>query len=165
MTDTTTEAGTERVSASKLIAVPAEKIYAVVSHPAGHVQIDGSGMLIASDDAKPLTEVGETFLIHMDRRPLGDIPDMAEYDVMNTVTKIVPGQAIEWGVGAVGRTPIGHVYGYTLVPVSDTETQVTTYCDWSAISEKWKQRISWPVVPVSMLAESLDKLERVVTSA
>ena len=34
--------------------------------------------LRAAPDAPPVSAVGDTFAMHMDRRPLGDIPDMAE---------------------------------------------------------------------------------------
>ena len=58
---------TERVSATRRIAAPAHELFLLVSSPEGHVQIDGSGMLVAAPDAKPLTAVGEHFDMDMDR--------------------------------------------------------------------------------------------------
>ena len=81
----------DRVSATRRIAAPASKLFEIVSSPAGHVQIDGSGMLEAAPDAKPLTAVGDTFDMDMDRTPLGDIPNLTKYKVRNTVTQFVPG--------------------------------------------------------------------------
>jgi hypothetical protein len=72
---------------------------------AGHVEIDGSGMLQAAPDARPLTAVGQTFDIDMDRRLLGDIPTMAEYKVRCTVTRLIRDRLIEWTVRAVGSLP------------------------------------------------------------
>ena len=154
---------TDRVSATRRIAAPASAIFEIVSSPTGHVRIDGSGMLEASPDARPLTAVGETFDMDMDREPLGDIPDMGKYKVRNTVTQIVPDRLFEWSIGAVDRPPVGHVYGWQLEPVSDTETEVTNYCDWSNISEAARSRRAWPVVPVHMLEKSVANLERVAT--
>jgi hypothetical protein len=159
------DADPTRISVSKTIAAPADKIFAIIAHPQGHVDIDGSGMLITATDVEPLTAVGDTFQIHMDRRPLGDIPDMGEYDVQNTVTQFSPDQHLEWTVGQVDRPSVGHVYGYLLSPVGADQTEVTSYCDWSALPEKWRARISWPVVPASALAQSLDNLERIATSS
>ena len=64
----------ERVSASRRIPAPASKLFQIVSSPSGQVAIDGSGMLEAAPDDSPLTKVGETFDMDMDRAPLGDIP-------------------------------------------------------------------------------------------
>ena len=87
----------------------------------------------------------------MDREPLGDIPGMGKYQVRNTVTQIVPDRLVEWTVGGVDRPPVGHVYGWQLDPVSDTETEVTNYCDWTGISDAMRARREWPIVPVHML--------------
>ncbi|HWD24350.1 MAG TPA: hypothetical protein VG368_02700, partial [Acidimicrobiales bacterium] len=88
----------DRVSATRRIAAPASKLFAIVSHPTGHVEIDGSGMLEAASDARPITAVGETFDMDMDREPLGDIPGMGKYKVRNTVTQIIPDRLFEWGI-------------------------------------------------------------------
>jgi len=156
---------TDRVSVTRRIAAPAHTIFQIVSRPAGHVEIDGSEMLEAAPDDRPLTSVGETFDMDMDRAPLGDIPEMGKYQVRNTVTQIVPDRLFEWGVGAADRPMFGHVYGWQIEPVSDTECDVTNYCDWTNISEEMRSRRAWPIVPVEMLEKSVEKLERVATRA
>ena len=156
---------TERVSATRRIAAPAAAIYAIVSDPNGHVAIDGSGMLDAAPDARPLTEVGETFVIDMDRTPLGDIPGLVKYTVQNTVTAIEPDRLFEWTIGGIDQPPLGHVYGWKLEPVSETETDVTNYCDWTNISADLRARREWPIVPVSMLEKSVEKLGHLATSS
>ncbi|MGD9798492.1 MAG: polyketide cyclase [Acidimicrobiia bacterium] len=151
------------MSATRRIAAPASTLFAIVSDPAGHVRIDGSGMLEAAPDARPITAVGETFDMDMDREPLGDIPTMGKYKVRNTVTQLVPDRLFEWGVGGFNRPPLGHLYGWQLEPVSDTETDVTNYCDWTNIPESMRTRITWPIVPVHMLERSVEKLEQLAT--
>jgi hypothetical protein len=152
-----------RVSATRRIAATASALYAIVSTPSGHVRIDGSGMLHTTPDAGPLTAVGQTFDMRMDRTPLHDIPGLVEYVVRNTVTQIVPNRLVEWTVGLGDAPPFMHVYGWQLEPVSDTETNVTNYCDWTNISEELRATSQWPVVPVEMLEESIAKLARLVT--
>ncbi len=155
----------ERVSVTRRLAAPAAEIFAIVADPAGHVRIDGSGMLEVAPDARPLTEVGETFDMHMDRTPLNDIPGLVKYSVRNTVTQVEPDRLIEWTIGPLDQPPFGHVYGWQLDPVSDSETDVTNYCDWSNIIDSLRASgRTWPIVPVEMLEESLDKLERVVVT-
>ena len=153
----------DRMSATRRIAAPASKLFQIVSSPAGHVQIDGSGMLEAAPGAKPLTEVGDTFDMDMDRTPLNDIPGLVKYKVRNTVTQFVPDRLIEWTVGSADRPPLGHVYGWQIEPVSDTESEVTNYCDWTGIPQEARERRPWPVVPVHMLEQSVENLERIAT--
>jgi uncharacterized protein YndB with AHSA1/START domain len=154
----------ERVSATRRIAAPAAAIYAIVSDPAGHVRIDGSGMLDAAPDARPVTAVGDTFDMEMDRTPLNDIPGLVKYKVRNTVTRIEPDHVVEWTIGAPDQPPLGHVYGWQLDPVDDDHTDVTNYCDWTNITDELRARgRTWPIVPVSMLEESVAKLDTIVT--
>ena len=78
----------DRVSATRRVASPADKLFLIVSSPAGQVAIDGSGMLEAAPDDRPLTTVGETFDMDMDREPLGDIPNMKKYQVRPSETAV-----------------------------------------------------------------------------
>jgi Polyketide cyclase / dehydrase and lipid transport len=153
----------DRVSATRRIAAPAHAIFLLVSDPARHVDIDGSGMLQAAPDARQLTEVGQTFDMNMDRRPLGDIPDMAEYKVRCTVTQLIPGRLVEWTVRAVGKPPAGHVYGWQIEPLTDGECLVSNYCDWTNVSDELRARFRWPVVPADRLQRSVDNLALLAT--
>ena len=155
---------TERVAVTRRIAASAEAIYAIVSDPAGHVRIDGSGMLEAAPDARPVTGVGDTFDMAMDRAPLNDIPGLGKYVVRNTVTKIEPQRLVEWTIGLPDQAPLGHVYGWQLDPVDDAHTDVTNYCDWSNIVEALRSSgRTWPIVPVAMLEQSVANLDRIAT--
>jgi hypothetical protein len=151
---------TERHATTRRIAAPADAIFAIVIDPAGHVSIDGSGMLVAPDDATPFSAVGDSFVMHMDREPLGDLP-MGKYDVLNTCTRYEQDRLIEWAVGAPDRTPLGHVYGWELVVDDDDTTEVTNYCDWSGLNPKLKGKIAFPVVPIDMLEASVARLAEV----
>lgn len=122
-------------------------------------------MLEAATDPRPLSKVGDVFHLDMDREPLGDLPGVGKYKVMNTVTRIVPGRLFEWSVGNEERPSYGHVYGWEIEPVGEGECIVTNYCDWSGISESRRVRTAgrWPVVPVAMMEKSVDNLARLVT--
>jgi len=153
----------DRVSATRRIAAPASRLFQIVATPSGQVAIDGSGMLDAAPDDQALTAVGETFDMDMDREPLGDIPNLTKYQVRNTVTRITPDRLIEWTVGFGDHPPFGHVYGWSLDPLSEAETDVTNYCDWSNATEEMRSGVTWPVVPVTMLEQSVENLDRLVT--
>jgi glutathione peroxidase len=154
----------QRVTVTRRISAPAAAVFAVVCDPARHVDIDGSGMLVLAHPTPPLTAVGDTFVMDMDREPLGDLP-MGRYQSQNTVTRLEPDRLLEWAPGGVGRNPYGHVYGYALTPAGDDATEVSSYCDWSGLPERRRSRgMHFPVVPASMLERSLDNLEQLLTS-
>ncbi len=154
----------QRVSASRRIQASAHALFEIVSSAEGHVRIDGSGMLEAAPDARPLTAVGDVFDMEMDRTPLNDIPGLVKYKVRNTVTQIVRDQLVEWTIGGVDQPPLGHVYGWQLDAVSDSETDVTNYCDWTNITPELRaRRPDWPIVPVEMLEQSVAKLDEIAT--
>jgi hypothetical protein len=156
-------ASADRVTTTRRIAAPAHVIFLLVSDPARHVDIDGSGMLQAAPDARPLTAVGQTFDIDMDRRPLGDIPNMAEYKVRCTVTELIPDRLIEWTVRNVEKPASGHVWGWKIEPLTDGECRVSHYCDWTNISDELRASFRWPVVPVDRLRRSVENLDRIAT--
>lgn len=150
---------TDRVSVSRRIDASAATVFSVITEPRQHVEIDGSGMLMATTNEQ-LRAVGDTFDMDMDREPLGDLP-MGKYKVRNTVTKLEPDVALEWNVGGVDQPPFGHVFGYELLAAGPSSTDVTLYCDWTGVRAS-SIRDRFPIVPVHMLEKSLDNLQRIV---
>ncbi|HEY0815764.1 MAG TPA: hypothetical protein VGE11_21020, partial [Pseudonocardia sp.] len=140
--------------------------------PRGHVAIDSSGMLMDTT-GEPVSAVGDSFAVHMDREALNDFP-MGEYDVTVQITVYEPDREIAWKVLGRVRPQIGHVYGYRLEPphadqaadragVAGEATLVTAYYDWSAIDPVWRERgLVFPVVPESALRATLGILARTV---
>jgi hypothetical protein len=151
----------ERIEVQRTIAAEPEAIFRVLCDPQGHVAIDSSGMLMdASGD--PVSAVGDTFVVHMDRESLNDYPELGKYDVTVTIRRFVPDREIAWTILGQIRPQIGHVYGYTLEPGADGSTVVTSYYDWSDIDPAWKQAGIFPVIPESALRGTLGILARTV---
>ncbi|MCX4098552.1 SRPBCC family protein [Nocardia sp. alder85J] len=153
-----TEVSETRIEASREIAAPPEKVFEVLCDPRGHVTIDSSGML-QSADGEPAEKAGDTFVVHMDRESLGDMP-LGKYDVTVTITEFDRDTHIEWTVGAQ-TIQLDHRYGYRLTP-SATGTLVTSYCDWSRTPEKYLSALTFPVVPQFALRATLGILARTV---
>ena len=152
----------ERFEVQRTIPADPATIFAVVSSPAGHVQIDASGML-QSYTGEPAKALGDTFVIHMDRESLGDLP-MGKYDVIVTITGYEQDRFISWEVSGKDHPSIGHFYGYRLEAV-DGGTRVTSIYDWANIGEQWKATGMWPIIPESALKATLGILERTVRSS
>src|SRR3974377_1421925 len=101
-----------RLEVQRAVAAPASEIFALLTDPRGHVAIDSSGMLMeASGDI--VAQVGDTFVVHMDREALNDYP-LGLYDVTVEIVTFEPDQEIAWTVR--GQLDLGHVYGYRLGP-------------------------------------------------
>jgi len=151
---------TERLDVQRTIPAAPESIFAVLRDPQGHVSIDSSGMLLdATGD--PVSGVGDSFVVHMDREALNDYPEMGEYDVTVTITRFVADREIAWTILGQIRPAIGHVYGYTLEP-TEGGTLVTSYYDWSDIDPTWKEAAIFPIIPESALRATLGILARTV---
>ena len=56
-----------------MIPADPDAIFRVLTDPQGHVAIDSSGMLMDAT-GEPVTAVGDTFVVHMDREALNDVP-------------------------------------------------------------------------------------------
>ena len=150
---------TERFEVQRTFDAPPEAIFAILSDPQGHVVIDSSGMLLDAD-GDPVTAVGDSFVVHMDREALNDFP-LGKYDVTVNIITFEQDREIAWTITGALDPPIGHVYGYTLEP-ADGGTLVTSYYDWSDIDPQWKEANIFPVVPESALRATLGILARTV---
>ena len=147
----------ERMEVQRTIEAQPSEIFAVLADPQGHVTIDSSGMLLdATGD--PVTAVGDTFVVHMDREALNDYP-MGLYDVTVRIVTFEPDREIAWTIE--GQLNIGHVYGYRLEP-TEGGTLVTSYYDWSDIDPTWKEADIFPIIPESALRATLGILSRTV---
>ena len=150
----------ERFEVHRLIPASPDAIFRVLSDPAGHVAIDSSGMLMSGTGGS-VAAVGDSFVIHMDREALNDVP-LELYDVTVSITAFEPDRHIEWTILSTFLKPqIGHVYGYRLEPC-DGGTSVTSYYDWSRIDPVWKERAIFPILSETNLRATLGILARTV---
>ena len=146
---------TERLVVQRAIAADSAAIFRVLADPHGHVTIDSSGMLMDAT-GEPVTGVGDTFVVHMDREALNDYP-MGLYDVTVRIVTFEADREIAWTIE--GQLNLGHVYGYQLEPI-DGGTLVTSYYDWSSIDQAWKDAAIFPIIPESALRATLGILAR-----
>ncbi|HVM40591.1 MAG TPA: SRPBCC family protein [Acidimicrobiia bacterium] len=147
----------ERIEVQRAIAAEPGDIFRVLCDPQGHVAIDSSGMLMAAS-GEAVGAVDDTFTVHMDREALNDYP-LGLYDVTVRIVTFEPDREIAWTIE--GQLNIGHVYGYRLEPV-EGGTLVTSYYDWSGITDDWRAAGIFPVVPESALRATLGILARTV---
>lgn len=148
---------TERLEVQRAIAADPAEVFAVLSDPHGHVAIDSSGMLMSASGER-VGSVGDSFVVHMDREALNDYP-LGLYDVTVKIVTFEPDREIAWTIH--GQLNLGHVYGYRLEPI-DEGTLVTSYYDWSAIEQQWRDANIFPVISEGALRATLGILARTV---
>src|ERR1700751_107121 len=117
----------ERIEVQRTIQADPAAIFAILRDPQGHVAIDSSGML-QSADGEPVSAVGDSFVVQMDRESLNDYPELGRYDGTVTMSTAKPAREIPWPILGQIRPQIGPVYGYRLQPAADG-TLVTSYYD------------------------------------
>src|ERR1700678_1304261 len=144
----------DRIEVTRPISATPTAIFEILRSPAGHVAIDASGML-QDFTGEPAEKAGDTFVVHMDRESLNDVP-LGKYDVTVHIIVFEPDKEIAWDLGPEVRVP--HFYGYRLEAGDDGVTNVTSYYDWSKVTGDLKER--FPIVPESALRATLGILER-----
>ena len=97
---TNEEAPDEWLEVKRTIAADPAAIFRLLCDPQGHVAIDSSGML-QSATGNPVTAVGDSFVVHMDRESLNDYP-MGLYDVTVTITSFAQDRELAWTI--LGRS-------------------------------------------------------------
>lgn len=150
---------TERIEVQRLIRAEPSAVFAVLCDPQGHVAIDSSGMLMSAT-GDPVTKAGDQFVVHMDREALNDYP-LGLYDVTVNIETFEPDREISWTILGQIRPQIGHVYGYRLEP-HEEGTLVTSFYDWSAIDQSWRDAGIFPVISEDALRATLGILARQV---
>jgi hypothetical protein len=142
---------TDRFEVQREIAAAPATVFALLCDPHGQVAIDSSGMLQSADGDR-VRQVGDEFVVHMDREALNDYP-MGKYDVTVIITEFEQDALIEWTISGAIQPPIRHLYGYRLEP-AETGTRVTSYYDWSQVHDKYRDKGIFPVIPEAALRDA-----------
>ncbi|MBM9464796.1 SRPBCC family protein [Aeromicrobium sp. YIM 150415] len=97
------------VSAERVIAAPAPRIFALLSDAAAHPSFDGSGTVRALRGTSEPLRLGSRFGMSMKQ----GLP----YTTVNTVVMFEPDEVIAWQTTGLGGLIGGRIWKYELVPV------------------------------------------------
>lgn len=156
------------IEVSRRIEAPAALIFEILANPQRHMDFDGSDMVRGAVFNRPISGVGDTFTMKMNR--LG-----REYLMINYVVEFEPDRRIFWepargdlatagGDPSKVGIPAGYRWGYNLTPDGDDATVVTEVFDYGPLSELLREDGEWingtsPVLE-SMTA-TLGRLEKI----
>ena len=142
----------QQVSVSRVIAATPEAIFDVLTDPARHSEIDGSGMVQQLRGDASRLELGSKFGMDM---KMGFLP----YKISNTVVEFEENRLIAWA--HFGK----HRWRYELEPVEGDgpATKVTETFDWStATIPKAIELMGYPKKHVPNMEATLERLAGVV---
>ncbi|WP_300015396.1 SRPBCC domain-containing protein [Pseudonocardia sp.] len=153
---------TKKLQATKVIDAPARDIFALLSDPSRHSELDGAGMVrgVASD-GPPISGIGQVFTMEMHADDLGD------YRMVNSVTAFVPGARVGWAPKVDPTCELadklgdmeasGHTFTYDLREV-EGGTEVTSTYDWTGVKDEQFEQM-FPRVSQAQLEGTLDRIE------
>ena len=143
------------VSVTRVIHASPEAIFDVLTDPARHGEIDGSGMVQNLRGESKRLELGSTFGMDM---KFGFVP----YRISNKVVEFEENRLIAWQ--HFGK----HRWRYELEPVSDDRgggTKVTESFDWStSVFPKGIELAGYPKKHPANMEATLERLASVVES-
>ncbi len=153
----------DSLSATTVIHASAEAIFAVLTDPARHAAVDGTGWVGESLDGERLTAAGQIFWMSM-YHP--NHPD-GRYQTANRVEVLDPPSSISWATGYdAGDGTLGFggwTWRYDLTPSGSSSTTVTLTYDWSGVPDSVREHIGFPPFPPEHLDNSLAHLAELVT--
>lgn len=151
-----------QVVTGTIAATPAE-VFAVLADPNRHTELDGSDMLRgAPAGEKPVTAVGDSFLMDMHQEGLG------EYQMRNEILAFEAGRRIAW-VPLPNRIspeiaellgdidPTGYHYAFDLEPTGEGHTAVTHTYDWNGVKDE-RALPFFPRVSADQMAQTIARL-------
>ena len=155
----------DNITVTKTVNASPEQLFAVLSTPVRHQDIDGSGMLRGTDTAK-VSGVGDEFIMKMSNDVVGD------YEIKNRVVTYEENRAIGWApsihpmdgyTDKLGDAKVtGHTYTWNLEPAGDGQTKVTQVYDWSGVTDD-QFRSFFPLLNEQMLSDSIEKAAQVAS--
>jgi uncharacterized protein YndB with AHSA1/START domain len=152
------------IRASITIGAPADAIFAVLSDPAQHARIDGTGWVCDPLDRQLLTASGQIFRMGMYHPGHPN----RNYQMANRVRAFDPPYVISWEPGydrGDGTLRFeGWIWRYDLVSLVPSETEVTLTYDWSAVPEPERLEVTFPPFPPDHLDNSLAHLAELVVA-
>jgi len=142
------------VSATRVIAADAARIFELIADPSRQPSWDGNDNLASSAPGQRVHHVGDIFKTTLTNGAVRE----------NHVTEFVEGSKIAWLPAEPGKQPPGHLWRWELSPVNAELTTVTHTYDWTALADATRLERARATTP-DMLRESMDRLAALAQSA
>jgi len=149
-----------QIVVTRTVNAPAQNIFDVLTDPARHRELDGSGFIRSDQQAQRITGTGQVFTMNMTGDHMG-----GDYQTDNHVTGYDENQLLAWQTAPAGTDPPGWEWTWELKPQGPDATEVTLTYDWSKVTDKAiLEKVTFPLVPRDGLEDSLSRLAAAVSS-
>jgi uncharacterized protein YndB with AHSA1/START domain len=150
-----------RISSTRTIDAPAAAIFDILSNPARHAQLDGSGMVQSDSKTDRITAVGQVFTMNQQWDKMG-----GDYQTDNHVVGYDENKLLAWKTAPAGEEPPGWEWVWRLQASGSEATEVSVTYDWSGVTDKEiLKKLSFPEVPQEALDATLGNLAAQVSEA
>lgn len=102
-----------RIVVEREVNADPASVFALLSDPRRHPEIDGSGTVRAAEGTEPITGTGQSFVMDMDLTAVGH-PELSDYQTENHVVDFAADERIAWATARRGQTPPGVRWSYLL---------------------------------------------------
>jgi uncharacterized protein YndB with AHSA1/START domain len=148
-----------RITVTRRIDAPAAEIFDVLTLPARHPEIDGSGFVVSVDQADRITATGQVFTMNMTGDHMG-----GDYKTDNHVVGYDKNSLVAWKPAPAGTEPPGWEWVWELTAQGPDATDVTLTYDWGQVTDPaLLKKVSFPLVTEPQLEESLSNLAGAVS--
>ncbi len=148
-----------RITVQRTIDASTQDLFAVLSNPERHPEIDASGFVLSDEKTDRVTATGQVFRMNMSGPHMG-----GDYQTDNTVTGYDKNHLISWATAPAGTEPPGWEWVWELEAQGSDSTLVTLSYDWSKVTDRdLLAKIGFPLVPESALEDSLGNLASAVS--
>jgi uncharacterized protein YndB with AHSA1/START domain len=148
-----------RITVTRRIDAPAAEIFDVLTLPARHPEIDGSGFVVSVDQADRITATGQVFTMNMTGDHMG-----GDYKTDNHVVGYDKNSLVAWKPAPAGTEPPGWEWVWELTAQGPDATDVTLTYDWGQVTDPaLLKKVSFPLVTEPQLEESLSNLASAVS--
>jgi uncharacterized protein YndB with AHSA1/START domain len=155
-----TDKPSKPVEVSRRIRAPAHDIFQILTDPARHAELDGSGMVRGAVTTSVISGVGDVFVMGMYHSRIGD------YESKNQVVEYEPDRRIGWEPGSLdssAETRWGHRWTYQLTPDGPDATMVTESYDCSRVPDDRRLAMDNGNIWLESMAKTLERLDRLCT--
>ena len=149
----------KRITVERTINASSDAIFDVLSNPARHPELDGSGFVRSDEGTDRIQGTGDVFTMNMSGDHMG-----GDYRTDNHVVGYSPNQLLAWRTAPAGQEAPGWQWVWELKSQGSDTTLVRHTYDWSDVTDQGLlQKIGFPLVSEDQMEDTLVRLDQSVT--
>jgi uncharacterized protein YndB with AHSA1/START domain len=151
----------KRITVERTINASTDAVFDVLSNPARHVELDGSGFVQSGEKVDRIQQTGDLFVMNMAGDHMG-----GDYRTDNHVVGFSPNQLLAWKTAPAGTEPPGWQWVWELEAQGSGTTVVRHTYDWSDVTDQQLlEKVGFPLVTEQQMQDTLQRLDQAVAGS